>query len=198
VDDASATNCASVDWLKNRAVTNGCIAPPNVPAPAYCPFDSVIRLQMAAFMRRLGRALSPTFLYDEASGASLDLDGPLAPVCETADLAPALYPRQAEAAAAFTGRAGAAVADVDLRLVVSTDGGPWTPVNVHAVTTSGANRVLNAGVFKAGLPLVAHATHRFGLAATRSTGTATTGDLTDWACQLRLVMRSRTGTAAPF
>lgn len=46
--------CANVAWIKNRNITQGC-------APGlYCPNDPVTRLQMAAFLNRLGDALLPT------------------------------------------------------------------------------------------------------------------------------------------
>jgi hypothetical protein len=48
VDDTSPF-CASVAWMKNRGVTFGC-----GDGTTYCPGDAVTRLQMAAFMKRLG------------------------------------------------------------------------------------------------------------------------------------------------
>lgn len=47
VDDADPF-CTSVAWMKNRGITLGCTA------TLYCPGDFVTRLQMAAFMYRLG------------------------------------------------------------------------------------------------------------------------------------------------
>ena len=48
VDDTSPF-CANVTWLENRGITLGCTS-----ATLYCPNDFVSRLQMAAFMIRLG------------------------------------------------------------------------------------------------------------------------------------------------
>jgi hypothetical protein len=56
VDDTSGPTagfCADVTWIRNRNVTLGCTA------TQYCPFQNVSRIQMAAFMRRLGEALFP-------------------------------------------------------------------------------------------------------------------------------------------
>ena len=53
--DTTSGFCADVQWIRNRAVTQGCAA------AAYCPHESVTRLQMAAFMSRLGKFLSMTF-----------------------------------------------------------------------------------------------------------------------------------------
>ena len=47
-DPAKAPFCNSVEWMKNRAITLGCSS------TLYCPDDYVTRLQMAAFIYRLG------------------------------------------------------------------------------------------------------------------------------------------------
>ena len=46
--------CPSVQWVKNRAITLGCSS-----TTLYCPGANVTRIQMAAFMNRVGRALTP-------------------------------------------------------------------------------------------------------------------------------------------
>ena len=48
VSDASSF-CADVTWIKNRAITLGCGN-----GTTYCPNDPVTRLQMAAFLHRMG------------------------------------------------------------------------------------------------------------------------------------------------
>ena len=56
-----------------------------VTPPAYCPGDSVSRLQMAAFMNRLGTALTRIVIRMEVVSGALNLD--LTPVaCATADV----------------------------------------------------------------------------------------------------------------
>jgi hypothetical protein len=45
---ASSPFCPNVTWMKTYGVTKGC------DATHYCPTDNVSRLQMAAFMHRLG------------------------------------------------------------------------------------------------------------------------------------------------
>jgi len=65
LDDAM---CRNVEWIRNRGVTLGCVA-----GASYCPSGNVTRLQMAAFMNRLGSALTPDVRIVEASGAALDL-----------------------------------------------------------------------------------------------------------------------------
>ena len=54
---ASDGFCPNVEWLKNRSITLGC-----TDTTHYCPTASVTRLAMAAFMNRLGTALTPTAL----------------------------------------------------------------------------------------------------------------------------------------
>ena len=49
--------CPGVHWVKNRAITQGCST-----TTLYCPGTSVTRLQMAAFMYRMGKALTPVEL----------------------------------------------------------------------------------------------------------------------------------------
>ena len=51
--DSADPFCPSVQWIKARGITLGCSG------SAYCPNDGVSRLQMAAFMMRLGEALVP-------------------------------------------------------------------------------------------------------------------------------------------
>jgi hypothetical protein len=48
VDDSSSF-CVNVVWVKNRNITLGCTSP-----TLYCPNNAVTRLQMAAFLNRLG------------------------------------------------------------------------------------------------------------------------------------------------
>lgn len=192
--DSTDPGCASVEWLKNRLVTLGC-ATPN----SYCPADAVIRLSMAAFLNRLGLPLSPNVLYHEASGASLDLDSPPATICATAAATISGYPRQAAVTAAFTARTGATFANVDLRLVQSTNGGAtWTQVTTNPATAGGASEWTNAGTWKTGIALAVGTSYQFGLRATRATSAPSTGDLLAWNCQLKVVMSNRTGSASPF
>ena len=66
VEDTSPF-CGNVTWLKNRSITLGCTS-----ATLYCPNDFVSRLQMAAFMNRLGDSLFPLTC---AAGQVMKWDG---------------------------------------------------------------------------------------------------------------------------
>src|SRR5688500_8079444 len=77
VEDSSGF-CSNVTWLKNRQVTAGCTA------SLYCPHDPASRLQMAAFMNRLGTALTPVDLHVDATPGAIDLDANSV-VCQTGE-----------------------------------------------------------------------------------------------------------------
>ena len=66
--DSTDPFCPNVEWIRNREVTLGCAA------GAYCPHASVSRLQMAAFMNRLGTALTPQERRTDAAPGALDLN----------------------------------------------------------------------------------------------------------------------------
>ncbi len=55
--DTSSGFCPSVQWVKDRQITLGCTA------STYCPSDPTQRIQMAAFLQRLGDATAPRFDY---------------------------------------------------------------------------------------------------------------------------------------
>lgn len=68
VDDASPF-CGGVAWMANRQVTTGC------GTGLYCPGDSVSRLAMAAFMSRLGAALTPRRVFVDQNPGPVNLQG---------------------------------------------------------------------------------------------------------------------------
>lgn len=69
--------CGSALWLRNSLVTTGC-----PPGNRYCPFDAVTRAQMALFMKRLARAVTPDMVATSGSGTTGDLDTGVS-VCTT-------------------------------------------------------------------------------------------------------------------
>jgi len=185
--------CANVEWLKNRAITLGCSIP-----DSYCPNEPVIRLSMAAFMNRLGTAMTPAVLYDDATGGALNLDSPPPTLCETTNLSTGLYPRAAQLSATLTVQTNATAAALELRLVQSTNNGPWISLNSVPTSVSGVDRRVNASALRGALSLQANTGYRFGLAVTRAAGSGTTGNPVAWTCQIKAIVTSRTGATSPF
>lgn len=189
--DSTSGFCPNVEWLKNRAITLGCTS-----LTLYCPGNSVTRLQMAAFMNRLGNALTPTQLRVDTAPGAVNLDA-AAVVCQTGDFAVADYPRRAYVDLAFN---GTAPADVGLAadLAMSTDGG---------ATWNNLNNVANRGSVSANqwggladigfVDLNVGQNVRWGVRMTRG-GIAGATNLSDSRCQLRALVYSRTGAASPF
>ena len=178
-----------MEWLKNRNVTVGCTA------SAYCPDAAVSRLGMAAFMNRLGTALTPVSLRYDGSPGAIDLDaGTVA--CQTADFTATGYPRRA-----FVDASLAAVAPADTgvagSLVARVNAGPWQPLNAASTRLT-----LPAGQWAmlADLGVVdvaAGDTVRFGLQVDRG-GLAGMVGVSDSRCQLRALVYSRDGAASPY
>ena len=190
--DTSSAFCPNVDWLKNRAITLGCTS-----ATLYCPGDLVNRLSMAAFMNRLGVALTPEIVYSDAAGTAYDLDNPSAAVCPTASIAAASFPRAAHAGALLTAQFAATAATVALRIVQSIDNGAtWTALNSLPASVGGSAKWANAAVWKGDLPLDPGTAYQFGLRVDRA-ATGGTGDLSSWSCQIEVIVTSRTGTSFP-
>ena len=187
--DTASPFCPNVEWLKNRKVTLGCTA------TAYCPGDPVSRLQMAAFMNRLGTALTPAVIVVDAAPGALDLD--LAPVvCQTATQSIVDFPRRALVDATFSGTAGSAV-DLAVRVVWSADGGgTWQGVTPVQSMTSLSAAQWSAASDLGALDLSVGGSARFGVQVVRSgPGSA---DLTGSRCLLRASIGSRDGTSSPY
>ena len=122
---ASSQFCPNVEWLKNRAITVGCTS-----ATLFCPQDLVTRLSMAAFLNRLGVALTPVALTP-VSAAPVAVDPTTNPVlCATP--APGFnvadFPRRAYVAGAAHLSSPPVAIDVMANVLVSTNGGTWTPI----------------------------------------------------------------------
>ena len=186
--DTSSGFCANVEWLKNRAITLGCTS-----ATLYCPADPVSRLQMAAFLNRLGTALTPVIRYLDDAGSSLDL-GSQQFVCQTPALAIDGYPRSVHLRAALSGLLQTA-AIVVMSVMESTDGGEWIEIST-AAQGHGANGWLNLSTGRADYRPALGTSVSYAIYVRRSG--SLTGDFFDWNCQLEAVFHSRTGTSSPF
>ena len=189
--DASSGFCANVEWIKNRAITLGC-----TPATLFCPNNPVTRLQMAAFLNRLGTALTPLHLPVELAPGAIDLDLSLV-VCQTQDFTVEDFPRRAYVDATVNGSAASDVgfgADV----VMSTNAGAsWTPLNAAVnrgfVTANQWGTLADLGFADLAVDQIV----RFGVRMSRG-GAAGAAGLSDSRCRLRVLVHSRNGSASPF
>lgn len=192
VDSASGF-CPNVDWIKNRGVTLGCTS-----TTAYCPNDPVLRLSMAAFMNRLGIALTPTVVHSEGAGATLDLEAAPAALCSTPQFAAADYPRSGRATA-VVGVQFATPATIAARIVYSFDNGAtWTPANGIPASVGGGSRWANVTLASGDIPIEAAQPVRFGVRVQRDATGAGTADPSAWNCEIKAIVNTRTGSAAPF
>lgn len=188
--DSTSFFCGNVEWIKNRKVTLGCTS-----STVYCPNDFVSRLQMAAFMNRLGTALTPEVVTQELTPGALDLNtSPV--VCMTTDRAIEDFPRRVlvDGSLSATGPSGV---DIALRSVYSTNGGAsWTPVVAVTSNTFVAAAQWGQASDAGSVDLDVGETVRFGIQVSR-TG-AGSGNLSDSRCALRAQIGSRNGAASPL
>ena len=188
--DTSSAFCQNVEWIKNRKVTLGCEIP-----QSYCPNAAVSRLQMAAFMNRLGTALTPVIVRLDAASGAVDL-GLTPVVCQSALQTIADFPRRAVVDATFSGTAAAGV-DVAMRVVWSADNGAtWLPLSTAQSVTFVPAAQWSSASDLGTLDLAVGATARFGVQVSRNSAGAT--NLANSRCQLRASIHSRDGTASPF
>ena len=119
--DSTSPFCPSVEWIKNRGITTGCAV-----ASSYCPDSVVDRLAMAAFLRRLGDALTPVDLAPVTAAAATIVfpPNPAVPICVTPDFNVANFPRRAYVNAQAVLSAPTASIDLEVSAVYSTTGEP--------------------------------------------------------------------------
>lgn len=195
--------CQNTEWLKNRGVTFGC-----GDGTTFCPATLVNRGTMAAFMKRLGTALTPEILYNQVAPTGpfpLPGEAPQAPRmhCFTADSTVAAYPRQVLVSAAFSGLADSN--DVSWRAfaLVSTDAGAtWAQLNPGVTVAlragSGPGGWSTASVLERA-DLAPNLAYRFVIGMRRDNIDAgTIGDFTDGRCHIAATIYNRNGTSSPF
>jgi FG-GAP-like repeat len=188
--DGTDPFCANVEWMRNRAVTLGCSA------YSYCKGDQVSRTAMAAFMNRLGTALSPV-ARERLQTLSTPLPVTSSPiVCATMPYATTGFPRTVHLDGLFTATASA---DVDFSVwpVVSLDGGAtWQQVGiVPGFGAAYAGRWVNARV-NAHVDIDAGQTAQFALKITPALGS--TGTLDQGTCNVRARVSNRNASVSPY
>lgn len=198
---ASAFFCQNTEWLRNRGVTLGC------GGTTYCPGNVVDRGSMAAFMNRLGTALTPEILYNQVAptgGITLPGEAPQPPQmnCFTADSTVATYPRQVLVSAALSGLADSN--DVSWRAfaLMSTDAGAtWTQLNANTVALragSGPGGWSTASVNERA-DLAPNLAYRFVIGTRRDNVDAgTIGNFIAIRCHIAATIYNRNGISSPF
>ena len=185
--------CDEVEWMKNRGVTLGCTA------TAYCPNDSVTRAQMALFMTRLGRVLSPVILRATDAVVQSAFNPPVV-MCNTATVASASHLRQASFTAAIMNFNATAQKTMQGQLVYTTSVPPpadpllWTPTgdSVMWQTVDPAERTTFA-LTGGPLQLAAGQSYTFGIRMSTNNIAA----LVDAECQLNARIDNANEPPAP-
>ncbi len=193
----AAGYCSAVQWLKNRQVTTGCAA------GLYCPNDYVTRAQMALFMNRLGKALSPEILYQFGRPGAVTVKSapPFGIYCQTSDSKSTFEPLNhwtaAVTTATFSGLADNTIA-WGSTIVYSYDGGAtWKQVpNSNAHRASSAAGEWSEITNVAATPVSPGAVYRAGILIFRDD--ASTGNFTDSRCQIVVTIHNENGTAPPY
>lgn len=189
-DDITQFNgfCTNVQWMKNRGVTLGCTT------TSFCPDNPVIRLQMAAFMNRVGNVLTPRVESVEASGGAVDLSTDNF-LCQTGNIATATYNREVHADAAFS-FTSTGPGLLQLSVFASLDGGAtWQPSPLNDVVV-GVGMTGN-GREHGGLTLQRKTFPDFNGTPVRLAirvvrgSNLTTATLTSWTCHFQAVVTTR-------
>jgi hypothetical protein len=180
--------CPAVTWLKNRAITLGC------DATHYCPNQEVPRLQMAAFMKRLGDIMTPAVFTSEESGGALVLLNENI-LCKTAMVPTKSYRRLSYAQGSLSFEV-TGTQELVAAVVSSTNGTNWTlHGNVaRALVTNDARHHLQS--LTPTQPISADTLPRqFGLLVQR-TGNGGLNDLSTWTCNLQVIVVNGTEGAS--
>jgi hypothetical protein len=189
--------CPNIEWLKNREITTGCTS-----ATLFCPNGTVTRSAMAAFMNRLGKALTPEDLQTVAytSPGPLDLSTP--PIqCQTSDYQVLGYPRRAT----FNSKVNVwdPTSDVELVIDVMYSLGQGLPGTWISVSNSQVYQTLRAGgtvpddvtMYPIGfLDLDVGQQVRFGIRIDRVSGTGNPNVY----CANRVTLTNRNGENPPY
>jgi hypothetical protein len=192
--------CANVEWVKNRGVTTGCGT-----GTTYCPNDPVSRLQMAAFLNRLGTAITPALISVEGialTGVLGTADQPVGSVgviCSSGDVPITGYPRKIllnGVASLWPDGSGRFV----VHPVVSTDNGAsWARIggNVYIAHERAAGGQNIAIPTTTTADLAVGTTYRFALFLRVLAG-STAVNFGQGECRLTVAVFSRDGTSSPL
>ncbi|HVF63122.1 MAG TPA: hypothetical protein VNE58_03915 [Casimicrobiaceae bacterium] len=185
--------CTNAEWLKNRGITLGC----NQAGTLYCPGDVVTRGTMAAFMNRLGVALTPLRLGLQGGIAPVTLAAPpgasFVPVCVTATQAAVNYPRSAQATSHIAVTSSGS--QLSLFSVMSLNGAAFGNLNgTFNVSNANGERSMSWGSNVATIPAGSTAQFAVGIANTGTGSLSVTGGQ----CSIEVEIANSNPTTPPF
>jgi alpha-tubulin suppressor-like RCC1 family protein len=189
-DDVAATDalCRSVEWVRNRGITVGCVG------FDYCPASAVNRLAMAAFMNRLGRAMGP-YVVTQVSGTSYLSSQPY-DSCWGPALSAVEFPRRAYIDATLSGSI-ASETEIEAYVAAAQDFGSSSVFasGPPARITVAANRFATLRV-TATVDIAAGIAPRFFLYTKRTAGTASNWETSS--CVMRMQLFDREAAFSPY
>jgi len=191
--DVNDLFCGAINWIKNRGITLGC------GLAQYCPSTLVQRDAMAAFMQRLGVAMTSIPIDVQQTPGPIALSTTTALVaCKSGPLPTASYVRDAVGSWRLSGLAAGSL-DVTATPVWSLDGGAtWAQflgTTSTRVTVPSAKWTQLSGPVLFTIP--AGRSLQVGIEVLRTAGTSG-ANLTDAACQLLLELVNHNGTGVPY
>jgi hypothetical protein len=203
--------CPSVEWIKNRTITLGCATPQGQPPGSYyCPGDNVTRLQMAAFMQRLGKALTVEVMNDHVTLLNVPLPGepPTPPLilCSVAgDSTIVAYPRKALLHATVSALADGNAIAWRAFWLYSVDGGTvFQPIqdggqNISSPRASSAANQWSGLALAFSIDLPANTPLQVRVGVRRDdTLTGTTGTFVNAKCQMTVSIVNANGSTSPL
>ena len=195
--------CFHIEWLRNRAITQGCFN-----TTTFCPDMEIRRDQMAAFMHRLGITLTPVRMLVDLNPGPLNIQASAdnyvctsPPFLINAHPAPVgtSFPRTAVVHGAVWGLVDSPVVwSADLYFTTN-NGIIWTPMAnnalYNAATTAGGTQ--GSAFALANLPV--GATYVFAIRVRESPdGPDGTGNFTDLNCRLMVEIGNQNGVTTPW
>jgi hypothetical protein len=163
---------------------------------------------MAAFLNRLGTALTPEELHKSALvEALLDIDapgpggvmGPLVCISDPFAIPVTGYPRHANVDATFAARFNSSAESCVNLYYTDDDGLTWQEINGCDTVVGAPVAAIAASAAAIGkrVELQPGKTYRFAVGLERAEGGTTTGDPTIYSCALRVTISNRNGLVSP-
>ena len=188
--------CTNTLWLRNANVTLGCVS--SGANLNYCPDEYVIRSQMALFMNRLARTLTPEIFFDTVSGppqGDLDTD---AFACRSPGVYTVTSPILQHFGLIYANLSLLTNADADIQVELQmSKNGSFFPINAGAMRLRvPANQWTMASVIASNriqlgsgsLAINPGETFEFRVVMRRLPGSTTTGEVVDTRCQFKADM----------